>query len=87
MTTGNDPTVSDQRTKLTTFNLKAAPTPVGAYAHAKVAGGLLFLAGVGPRTPITNIIPGGPIRDPITREPLVSQLLRSISLLYQPLEL
>jgi hypothetical protein len=29
----------------TTFNLKQAPVPVGAYAHAKVAGGLLFLAG------------------------------------------
>ncbi len=57
--------------KSTTYNLKAAPSPVGAYAHAKQAGGLLFLAGVGPRTPVTNIIPGGPIRDPVTKEPLV----------------
>jgi hypothetical protein len=32
-------------TSQTTFNLKQAPVPVGAYAHAKVAGGLLFLAG------------------------------------------
>mmetsp|Transcript_10908 Transcript_10908/g.11325 ORF Transcript_10908/g.11325 Transcript_10908/m.11325 type:complete len:671 (+) Transcript_10908:20-2032(+) len=52
-----------------TFHLKQAPTPVGAYAHAKLAGGLLFLAGVGPRTPVTNIIPGGPIRDPVTKAP------------------
>lgn len=59
-----------QGSKSTTYNLKAAPSPVGAYAHAKQAGGLLFLAGVGPRTPVTNFIPGGPIRDPVTKEPL-----------------
>ncbi len=29
----------------TAFNLKQAPAPVGAYAHARTAGGLLFLAG------------------------------------------
>ncbi len=27
------------------FNLKQAPVPVGAYAHSRIAGGLLFLAG------------------------------------------
>jgi 2-aminomuconate deaminase len=35
-----------------------APRPVGAYAHARRAGGLLFLAGLGPRDPATNAVPG-----------------------------
>ncbi|MEO8743228.1 MAG: RidA family protein [Lysobacteraceae bacterium] len=35
-----------------------APAPVGAYPHARRVGGLLFLSGIGPRTPGTNIIPG-----------------------------
>lgn len=34
-----------QQESQSTFHLKQAPTPVGAYAHAKLAGGLLFLAG------------------------------------------
>lgn len=36
----------------------AAPTPVGAYPHARRVGDLLFLSGVGPRSPGTNTIPG-----------------------------
>ena len=36
----------------------AAPAPVGAYPHARRVGGLLFLSGVGPRTPGSNAIPG-----------------------------
>jgi len=35
-----------------------APAPVGAYPHARRVGNLLFLSGVGPRTPGTNAIPG-----------------------------
>ena len=35
-----------------------APAPVGAYPHARRVGNLLFLSGVGPRTPVTNAIPG-----------------------------
>lgn len=35
-----------------------APRPVGAYAHARRHGDLLFLAGVGPRSPKDNSIPG-----------------------------
>jgi 2-aminomuconate deaminase len=35
-----------------------APAPVGAYPHARRAGNLLFLSGVGPREPGTNVIPG-----------------------------
>jgi len=35
-----------------------APAPVGAYPHARRVGNLLFLSGVGPRTPGTNVIPG-----------------------------
>lgn len=41
----------------------AAPAPVGAYPHARRVGDLLFLSGVGSRTPGSNAIPGGPIRD------------------------
>jgi 2-aminomuconate deaminase len=36
----------------------AAPAPVGAYPHARRVGHLLFLSGVGPRQPGTNVIPG-----------------------------
>lgn len=35
-----------------------APAPVGAYPHARRVGHLLFLSGVGPRQPGTNVIPG-----------------------------
>lgn len=35
-----------------------APTPVGAYPHARRVGDLLFLSGIGPRTPGSNEIPG-----------------------------
>ena len=35
-----------------------APTPVGNYPHARKVKNLLFLSGVGPRKPGTNVIPG-----------------------------
>jgi 2-aminomuconate deaminase len=35
-----------------------APRPVGAYPHARRVGDLLFLSGIGPRTPGTDGIPG-----------------------------
>lgn len=35
-----------------------APEPVGLYPHARRAGKLLFLSGVGPRKPGTGDIPG-----------------------------
>jgi len=37
---------------------QGAPAPVGAYPHARRVGNLLFLSGIGPRTPATNAIPG-----------------------------
>lgn len=37
---------------------ESAPAPVGAYPHARRAGDLLFLSGVGPRMPGSNLIPG-----------------------------
>jgi 2-aminomuconate deaminase len=43
------------------INTDNAPDPVGAYPHARRVGNLLFLSGVGSRTPQTNEIPGGPI--------------------------
>jgi 2-aminomuconate deaminase len=41
-----------------TIRTDAAPAPVGAYPHARRVGDLLFLSGVGPRTPGSNTIPG-----------------------------
>ena len=41
-----------------TISTSAAPKPVGAYPHARRVGNLLFLSGVGPRTPGSNEIPG-----------------------------
>lgn len=35
-----------------------APEPVGLYPHARKAGNLLFLSGIGPREAGTNKIPG-----------------------------
>ena len=35
-----------------------APEPVGRYPHARRAGNLLFLSGIGPREAGTNLIPG-----------------------------
>lgn len=35
-----------------------APAPVGAYPHARRVGSLLFLSGIGPRTPGTDVVPG-----------------------------
>ena len=40
-----------------------APSAVGAYPHARRMGNMLFISGVGPRSPIDNKIPGGPIED------------------------
>ena len=36
---------------------KRAPEPVGPYPHARRAGNLLFLSGIGPRRPGSNEIP------------------------------
>lgn len=35
-----------------------ASTPLGAYPHARKVGNLLFLSGIGPRSPKDNSIPG-----------------------------
>ncbi|MGH8114222.1 MAG: RidA family protein [Rhodanobacteraceae bacterium] len=37
---------------------EAAPQPVGAYPHARRVGDLLFMSGIGPRTPGSDAIPG-----------------------------
>ena len=36
----------------------SAPAPVGAYPHSRRVGDLLFLSGVGPRSPGEDTIPG-----------------------------
>jgi 2-aminomuconate deaminase len=43
---------------MNSINSKNAPEPVGLYPHAKRAGNLLFLSGVGPRERGTDKIPG-----------------------------
>jgi|TARA_B100000809_G_scaffold252792_1_gene287915 2-aminomuconate deaminase len=40
------------------FIFDKAPKPVGSYPHARKAGNLLFLSGVGPRKPNSKDIPG-----------------------------
>ena len=42
----------------------SAPSPMGAYSHARRVGDVLFLAGIGPRDAATNEVPGGPVEDP-----------------------
>lgn len=54
------PAIPDARGSI---HVASAPQPVGAYAHARRAGDLLFLAGIGPRRAGTDEIPGGPVRD------------------------
>lgn len=44
--------------KSTIISSKRAPEPVGAYPHARIANGFVFLSGVGPRKPGTKEIPG-----------------------------
>lgn len=41
------------------INTEKAAKPVGTYVHAKEAGNLVFLSGVGPRHPKTDEIPEG----------------------------
>ena len=40
------------------INTEKASTPLGAYPHARRVGNLLFLSGIGPRSPKDNSIPG-----------------------------
>lgn len=44
--------------KATSIQAAGAPNAVGHYPHARQAGGLLFLSGIGPRNPIDDSIPG-----------------------------
>ncbi len=40
------------------YDASNAPKPVGLYPHARRAGNLLFLSGIGPRDPETDGVPG-----------------------------
>jgi 2-aminomuconate deaminase len=40
------------------INTENASKPLGPYPHARKAGNLLFLSGIGPRNPKDNSIPG-----------------------------
>lgn len=48
---------------MTHFNSEKAPEPVGLYPHARRAGNLLFLSGVGPRKRNSKEIPGVTLDD------------------------
>ena len=41
-----------------TINTEKAAKPLGAYPHARKAGGFVFLSGIGSRNPADNTIPG-----------------------------
>jgi 2-aminomuconate deaminase len=43
---------------MSSIHADGAPKPVGAYPHARRVGQLLFLSGIGPRTPGSDAIPG-----------------------------
>jgi len=43
---------------MTEFMSRRAPDPVGPYPHARRAGNLLFLSGIGPRQRGSTVIPG-----------------------------
>ncbi len=43
---------------MTSIQTDTAPRPVGTYPHARQVGELLFLSGIGPRTPGSDAIPG-----------------------------
>ncbi len=45
------------------FIAEGGPSAMGAYPHLHRAGNLIFVSGMGPRTPEGNEIPGGPIMD------------------------
>jgi 2-aminomuconate deaminase len=40
------------------INTNSAASPLGAYPHARRAGNLLFLSGIGSRNPVDNSVPG-----------------------------
>lgn len=58
-----------QAPRLVHVEAKKAPSPVGAYPHARREGDFIFVSGIGPRQPETDAIPGGPVRD-ASGEPL-----------------
>ena len=45
------------------FIAKGGPSAVGPYPHLRREGDLIFVSGMGPRRPVTDEIPGGPIID------------------------
>jgi 2-aminomuconate deaminase len=47
---------------MSTIESKRAPEPVGLYPHARRAGNLLFLSGIGPRVRGSKEIPGLKLR-------------------------
>ena len=42
------------------FTAETGPSAMGTYPHLRRVGDLVFVSGMGPRSPETNEIPGGP---------------------------
>lgn len=49
---------SKRKMRIKTIHTNSAAKPLGAYPHARKAGNLLFLSGIGSRQPFDNKIPG-----------------------------
>jgi 2-aminophenol/2-amino-5-chlorophenol 1,6-dioxygenase alpha subunit len=57
------PVTAEPAVKAGVVHAEAAPRPVGAFPHARRVGDLLFVSGMGPRTPSDDSVPGGPVWD------------------------
>ncbi len=55
--------VTDEAAREGPIEVVGAPRPVGAFPHARRVGDLLFLSGMGPRTPGSDAVPGGAVWD------------------------
>lgn len=60
---GTAPDATKTESDSDVIHAEAAPRPVGAFPHARRAGNLLFVSGMGPRTPGTDAVAGGPVWD------------------------
>jgi 2-aminophenol/2-amino-5-chlorophenol 1,6-dioxygenase alpha subunit len=54
---------TDEPARAGAVHAESAPRPVGAFPHARRVGDLLFVSGMGPRTPSDDTVPGGPVWD------------------------
>ena len=60
---GAAPVAAEPKVDRGIVHAEDAPRPVGAFPHARRVGDLLFVSGMGPRTPGDDSVPGGPVWD------------------------